>query len=221
MRSDDKTVSTERDQVRRRVRLRWEMLHVLYRHWTRLEPYQAQSIPAAAVGSEIGVTDKTELQSTFMYLKGAGLVDFTASGPKLAITTAGIDEVEQALSEPDQRTEHFQPVNVINVWGGMHSSQIQQASPRGTQVIEQASAVDWTELRRILTDLRQEAAHLPEAERSVVEADIDTVLAQAGSTEPRLSMVRECLGSLRRMSEGALGGVAAGRLLSWMQQFNW
>ena len=47
------------------------------------------------------------------------------------------------------------PFNVINVWGGMHGSQIQDTA-QSSQVLHSSSAVNWEEPRNILADLRTE-----------------------------------------------------------------
>src|SRR5215204_5698821 len=85
-----------------------------------------QMFDAAKIAEEMGL-EKNEAELIVDYLEGEGLLKTHSDGWELiSITHRGILEVEQALSEPSQPTEHFPPViNFINV-DQMHNSQILQ-----------------------------------------------------------------------------------------------
>jgi len=84
------------------------------------------------IGKELGFEDDVTLNIA-QYLEGEGLVEFRALGDKIGITHEGIQQVEEALSNPDKPTCFFPAVNIISV-GQMNSSQIQQSSPKATQI---------------------------------------------------------------------------------------
>jgi hypothetical protein len=71
-----------------------------------------------------------ELEPELQYLEGENLIKYW--GPQhLGILHNGIKEVEEALGEPDKRTEHFRAY-IINV-GEMHNSLIQQGTVQSYQ----------------------------------------------------------------------------------------
>jgi hypothetical protein len=49
------------------------------------------------------------------YLIGEHLLEARAMGGVIGLTHWGIKEVEQALENPDKPTEHFLPINIINI----------------------------------------------------------------------------------------------------------
>ncbi len=67
------------------------------------------------------------------YLKNEGLIEYHAFGPMIGITHDGVNEIEDALSNPDQSSQYFPPVvNIISI-NHMEGSQIQQGTTQSTQ----------------------------------------------------------------------------------------
>ena len=135
-------------------------------------------------------------------------------GGAISITHPGVKEIEEALSHPEEATEHFPPVvNIINVQN-MVGSQIQQGTTGSTQTgdfsIEAVQAV-----RDFVDGLKAQLPQLNlEPERDAeVRADIATVEAQLVSPKPKKGIIRESFSSVRNVLEGMTGSVAATGLL--------
>lgn len=121
-------------------------------------------------------------------------------------------EVERALSEPDEPTDYFPPVNIIHV-GSMVNSQILQGSHGSTQNqhIDQSSRND---IRAFVDEFRRRMPELqlsPEIQ-SEATADLTTIDAQLESPKPKPGILRESLQSLRTILEGAAGNAVASEI---------
>jgi hypothetical protein len=70
-------------------------------------------------------------------------------------------------------------------------------------------------VRKFVIELLQHYNKLNLTEDSEKElgAEIETVKAQAGSPQPKMGIIRESLSSIRKILEGAGGGVAAQLLI--------
>ena len=104
------------------------------------------------------------------------------------------------------------PANVINV-GNMHGSSIQQGSQGATSLIDYKSR--GAELRNLLEEMKNSVddLRLSAAARTQLQADVRTVEAQLESPNPKPSIIRESLHSLKTIMENAAGSVIASALL--------
>lgn len=104
--------------------------------------------------------------------------------------------------------------NVVNFYGPVGQSQLQQGTLQSTQtlVIEK---VDTKILREFIEKTKRslENLGLGTPEKEELRAEISTLEAQASSPKPKILIVRESLLSLRRILEGAAGSAAANLLL--------
>ena len=103
--------------------------------------------------------------------------------------------------------------NVTNFYGPVHSPQIQQGSNNAMQ-ISATFKLD-TEAVRMLTSLVRDSLDslgLTLEKRREMEAELRTIDAQLESPNPKSSIIREGLQSIRRILEGA-GGRVAGHIL--------
>jgi hypothetical protein len=103
---------------------RLQFLHELYRITDGNENAFAYMW---TVGEKYGFDRDTTVKIT-QYLQGEGLLKFQALGGLIGITHRGVSEVEKALTNQNDPTEHFPPaktVNIIHV-NQMTNSQIQQ-----------------------------------------------------------------------------------------------
>lgn len=216
-------IAAERDEVIRVQQIRWQLLLELYRDNKRVSAGHLQSVSAIEIGQRIGLVDKRELEQAWRYLKEAGLLKLMSMGPSLAITKAGIDEVEEAYREPDKQTSHLPPMSVIYnvIHGGVHGSTVQQGTSSSQQTVNNSTAVDWAGLRTILRDIRTGAEALPSEQRDEVIADVDALDAQSRSSRPKTAIVQVCLTSLRAVLANTAGNIAAAPLIAWMQAHQW
>jgi len=119
------------EQIRATQAKRFAYLVFVYDQWQRVSAGHLQSLPATVVHEHIGI-DRQEGDRIEEYLKGRGLIKYVTMGPTVAITTYGIEYVEQALAEPDEPTEFFPAVNVLHI-EQVINSQIQQGTTHSQQ----------------------------------------------------------------------------------------
>ena len=142
------------------------------------------------VGEELGLS-RDETERTVEYLVGEELATHRAIGGVIAMTHAGVVQVERALSKPEAPTEYFPPVvNILHVQS-MVGSQIQQGTHSSTQS-QTVSQNDIEPIREFLTNLKQKLGDLPlkQEEREEADAEIQTVEAQLKSSKPKTAMIK-------------------------------
>ena len=168
------------------------------------------------IGKELGLTHE-ETDSICQYLEGEGLIECVEFGGLISIKHEGIIEVEKALTEPEQSTQYFPPViNIIKV-EKMENSQIQQGTISSTQRFN----ID-NDTFKIIEDfinlLKSKISELEilDEDKSVLEADIKTIDAQLKSKKPKISFINTCLLSIKKILEGAIGGIVANELLQYI-----
>ena len=167
------------------------------------------------VGEKLGYSNKLTTQ-VIQYLEKEGLIKFrTDAMTTISITHEGIKEVEQALTNPNEATEHFSPAkNIIINIKEMTDSQIQIESPYAIQ-----SKTSNKELLKKLTDLNEcikkgiEKLELKDDEKQELEADVQTIDAQLSSPKPKMNILKTCVSSIRRIMEGAFGQIIASQVL--------
>lgn len=125
--------------------------------------------------------------------------------------------MERALAAPDRPTERFAPINILNISGGVHGSQIQQ----GVHSSSQTQSVDWKALAALILELRREIGSLSGDDAAIARAHIETLEAQNRSPAPSPGIVRESLSSLRTIFEKAGGAVSAQAIVAWLQAQGW
>lgn len=121
--------------------------------------------------------------------------------------------MESALSEPDKPTEHFLPINYIHV-DQMIGSQIQQGTNQSTQVLTYNNN-DIETILKFVADLKRQLPDLmlDSEAQSEVDSDISTIEAQAKSSSPKSTVIKECLSSIIAVLEGIAGSAIATILL--------
>ena len=154
------------------------------------------------IGQQLGF-DKDETSRVTQYLAGEQLVKHWAIGGTIGITHWGIIEMESALTNPNQPTTYFPPaVNIIQVHGDVVGSQIQQATQASQQLMVNA------DIQRALSEFLSEledrfsALQLDSSNQRDLKADIETIKAQLKASEPKRSILKEALSSIRSILEG-------------------
>ncbi len=152
------------------------------------------------------------------YLRSEDLLKYVAMGGAIAITHYGIKEVEEALSHPDQPTEYFPPINIINIHH-MESSQIQQNTVGSTQsgIFNLSNKGTFEEFVRLLKEKIPEL-QLAQDDESELKADVATIETHLASSRPKKTVLKECLGSIQRVLEGTGVAVATHELLQHIPQ---
>jgi hypothetical protein len=153
-----------------------------------------------------------EMDPVVDYLSQQGLLERKTMGGHVAITHAGIMEVEQSRSEPDQSTEHFPAQNMI--FGDIINSQISQGSP-GSHQTGTFAFNNKPDVAEFITQIKAKASELGLDAQTLQElrSDTDALQSQVDSGRPKAGIVKECLSSVRRILEGATAKIIADPLL--------
>lgn len=168
------------------------------------------------LGSELGFT-KEETDNVVEYLAGEYLLEHIAMGGAIGITHAGVVEVEQVLSHPDEPTDYFPPlVNIIQI-EHMNGSQIQQGTIESTLSVTLGEDRR-TELESLLKEIRTALDELQLTGESGQDAGahLETIESQMKVSKPRLSIIAESLQSLRTILETAGGTIVAQKILAFL-----
>lgn len=153
---------------------------------------------AAKIGEKLNF-DPDEVERVAHYLHDEGLIEILTKDRDIRITHAGIQEVEEALSEPEKPTEHFPALNIIHV-EKMDHSQITQASSGVTQLI----ILTEDDRRSIEEDLallrdRIHQLGLPPEQESDLRAEMGTIEAQMKSSKPKWVIIKESFGTIKEL----------------------
>ncbi len=188
---------------------RFQFLHRLYE---KTEGNEREMINVWELGNELGF-DKAETERISQYLEGEYLMEYAARGA-VAITHQGVIEVEDALLHPEEPTQYFPPVNIINIHH-MQNSQIQQGTIKSTQsqIRELKINNDIQEFVELLKNKLPDLG-LNVEDMSEIEADIKTVQSQVVSSRPKKGVLIECLSSMQRVLEGVAGSLVAQQLIT-------
>ena len=144
------------EELKRRQALRFTFLRRLYEvsgGSTR------GAIQMEEIGSEFGL-DRKETGRIVDYLHEERLVDSFAAGGMIKITHAGVVEVEEAIAEPEQPTEHFPSVVIAETYIQAQTISNSQFQIRTTDSQQQIGTVSGEELRELIGDLRRLVSEL-------------------------------------------------------------
>jgi hypothetical protein len=174
-----------------------------------------QTLETERVRAHLGV-DTDEAERIEQYLTGRHLLEYVAMGPLIAITTYGVDYVEQALAAPDRDTEFFPAINVLHIEQAINS-QIQQGTANSQQTGDW-NGLSAAEVLSIAAEIRSALSSipLPAERRDDAEAHVATLEAQGRARRPNQAIVREALRSLRAIAEQVGAAVIAGKMGVWL-----
>jgi hypothetical protein len=195
------------DTINERRLERFRFLKYLYE---RTGGSEAEHVPHADIAQHVGLS-QDQFRDAFQYLMHEGLINGTRG--TVCLTHAGVVEIEAALSQPDQPTQHF-PVNIIHIEQVSHS-QIQQGTVGSTQSgtfvsLDLAAAAEFVGgLKTMLPQLG-----LTGDDEAVAKSDLATIETQLSSPRPKLEIIKESLRSIRNIAEGAVGSLAASGIMA-------
>jgi hypothetical protein len=197
-----------------------------------------------ADGSEYNRVDITDVVSkaalpeqdvleACQYLSGEGLIDVAKGFGGLhgihhvSLNHPGIREFEDSQMSPQEPTEHFPALSIVQHFHGDVSDAVfQQASPGASQTLSHA-APDLTSLAAFIHAYREQEAFL-ELESQQAEdlrTDVATMEVQLQSARPRMGILQECTTDARLILTTAVGGtmgsVAAVPLLQLLHNVGW
>jgi hypothetical protein len=192
-------VASTSDQICDIQSKRFAYLKFVYDDAQRVRAGTIQTVDADVIHRALGVSDD-EGSRIGDYLEERRLIRYITMGPIVTITAHGIDYVEAALAELDRPTEHFQPINVLHI-DQLVNSQIQQGTVQSTQHAEW-SGISGGELRSLLAELKPLFDQpMSNEQNDDLNANFQTLEAQAKAPRPNKVIVREALSSLRSIAE--------------------
>ncbi len=171
------------DEIEKREAERWKMLKEFY-DLSKGNTYRV--INMWKVGEALGF-DKEITEITFQYLLHEGLLKAVAIGGIASIAHYGLKEVERKLKCSSEPTDHFS-INVLSIAGDVVSSQIQQGSPGGQQMLtlDQRSSIE-----EILKKIDGLLPQIPNEEKKSIETDSGNCEAQLRKSQPSILSIKE------------------------------
>lgn len=168
------------DSILRKQRKRYELLLKIY----ELTDGDETKILGLETGEEL---DPKEIQSIIDYLAGEGLVKSLADeGALLSITHRGVVEVEQALLNPKEPTEHF-PAQVIQHFHAAVGS-VQTGNQNIANVTQNVSGD--ARLTELLQELRRQITdQSPDRQEEGIEL-LEGLETEVGSRSPSESRLK-------------------------------
>ncbi|EME9747315.1 hypothetical protein ACSVI9_06360 [Pseudomonas aeruginosa] len=95
--------------------------------------------------------------------------------------------------------------------GSMHSSQVQQDAQHSSQYFDQS--IQYLDLEAFLEAFSQDISQISDqVVAQSLRSDVETIKVQNSSPAPKKGIIKECLGSIRTVLEGATGNVLASYL---------
>ena len=159
---------------------------------------------------------QADAEAAWRYLEDRALIDTFGVPYTARISGKGVDAIEDAKRRPDQPSANFPSVtynivnNTVNV-GTMNHSPMQQGGVHSTQhQTVTYGQTDLADLNRLVAELTTHLDELPlqPAQRRKAGAQIETLKAQL-SDEPDAVIIRQAGRTLRNITEGAIGSLAA------------
>lgn len=190
----------------------------LRRLWELTGGDESKLFSMFGIGEELGF-DEDSTAKIEQYLHGEKLINHILTcgthDREIGISHLGVRAVEGDLYNPDRPTQYFPAAINITSIGTMTDSQLQIDSPRATQVAT-VNENRYEELKGVIQSLKESIDQfgIDQQQKSELQADIQTIEAQISSSKPKATIITECLGSIKRILEGAAGGAFAAGLLS-------
>lgn len=167
-------------------------------------------VPHAEIMRGAGLSED-DFRAAFIYLMNEGVVDGTRGSA--CLTHAGVVEIEAALRQPEKPTDHF-PVNIIHIEQMSHS-QVQQGTIGSTQS-GTFTSLDLEAVAEFIGGLKTMLPQLglTDDDEAVAQSDITTIETQLSSPRPKVEIIKESLRSIRNITEGTVGSLAASGIVA-------
>lgn len=161
------------------------------------------------LGNELGFTS-IETEQIVRYLSNEGLIN-RVTAKSITIAHPGIIELEDALTKPDQPTEHFPPNVVQYIISAQQiiNSPIQQGTV-DSAIIALPSSISG-DIQEFIETLKNILPDLPISSEDKAEAtaEIATIESQLQSPRPKRNIIRTSLETVKRVLQDVPTNVAA------------
>ncbi|MBS1777289.1 MAG: hypothetical protein JSS64_13525 [Bacteroidetes bacterium] len=170
------------------------------------------------VGKELNF-EREATRQIVDYLIGENLIEAIALGGGISLTHWGVKEVEQAIEYPNRATEHFLPINIINV-ETMTNSTIQQATSNST-ITNHFDSNKLNQLNDLIKSLKDisEKISLTNDLSEELNSEIQTLTIQKDSPKPKPTIITESLKSVRTILESVAGNALTPVIVEQITKF--
>ena len=143
------------------------------------------------------------MQDIIFYLENENLITFQSPGNLINITSAGADEIEAALMEPDKATTHFPPRGNTMAKQNM-DMQMQQESYDKTQSIS-IGENRYNELQDLVQIISASLNQLTLSfeQKASLQAEIDIITSQMSASKPKTTIIPGSVSAIKRILESA------------------
>ena len=188
-------------------KIKKDRLAFLYLSYEKSEGDTYKLFSCWELGKSLGY-NRRYIVKIVQYLVDEDLLKWVATGGTISITHWGITEVESALTNPEESTEHFSAnINTIFV-ENMVNSQIQQ----GTENSEQT----WTitndnkeEINKLLDEIFNKSSETDSDNQTIIDlkAQIDTIKSQLKASKPKWDILKSCLDSITNIGNNIINTI--------------
>ena len=143
------------------------------------------------------------LQDIIFYLENEKLITFQSPGNLINITSAGTDEIEAALMEPDKATAHFPPRGNTAAKQNMEMQMRQDSYDTSQSItIGESRYNELQELVQIIsTSLDQ--LNLSIEQKARLQSEIGIINSQMVSAKPKTTIIPGSVAAIKRILESA------------------
>jgi len=170
------------------------------------------------IGAELGF-DRDKSTEIAQYLINEDLLEPYGLGGTITLTHLGIKEMEEALENPDEPTEHFLPINIINI-GTMTNSSLQQGTTSSTINVNLDSN-KLNDLSQILESLKnvQDILGISVDLHKELVSEIQTLQIQKESPKPKSIIIKESLKTIRGLLENVSANIISSPIIEQITKF--
>lgn len=127
---------SEAESLKSKCQLRTTLLNQVY---DLTKGHTMNGVNGAELFRRLKLDDRDEFGNAARYLQDKGLIEVTwGSGPfpvHMQLTHQGVEEIEDAISNPERPTRNLSPVSIINVHGNVADSNFQQNTVGSSQTL--------------------------------------------------------------------------------------
>ena len=195
-------------------KIKKDRLAFLYLSYEKSEGDTYKLFSCWELGKSLGY-NRRYIVKIVQYLVDEDLLKWVATGGTISITHWGITEVESALTNPEESTDHF-PTNInIAYVEKMENSQLQQGTVNSEQTIT-INANNKDEINRLLDEILNKTSEndLDQQILNDLKAEIDTIKSQLNASKPKRDILKICLDSIKKISNNIVNSTLTHLILT-------
>lgn len=166
------------------------------------EGEEGQAVHFNKMQEQLGLSTSL-LQDIIFYLENEKLITCHTSGNLINITSAGADEIEVALMEPDKATAHFPPRGNTAAKQNMEVQMMQESYDK-TQSIT-IGENRYNELQELLQIINAsfDQLTLSMEQKASLQSEIGIITSQMASSKPKTTIIPGSMAAIKRILESA------------------